>query len=352
VIPHVGVAPVLQVAVPPAGAGQAVHSAPQVAMAVFETQTPLQLWKPALQEIPQTGGVPAQVAVEPVAAGHGAHRLPHEAVLVLLTQAVPHRCVPAVGQVVPQTPAVQVAVPPVGAVQFAAVQQFAVGMQVVPQTLKPVLHVKPQVPPVQIEEPFAGAAHAVLQQTPDTQLPLAQGKPPVVHAVPFGSFWQVVLTQLLPPRASQSAVVVAQVVLQTCVVALHWKLPHSTGDEATQVPLPLQVGAGIADSDSDAAAPATVPVVAAAHEAAPHTVPAAVSWQPALPSHLPVLPQLLAAPVGHMVAMRGAVLAAMLLHVPMRAAMVQLWQPLVQALLQQTPSVQNPLVQSVLTAHA
>jgi hypothetical protein len=279
--------------------------------------------------------------------------------LAVAMHVVPHVLNPVL-HAKPQTPAVQVAVPPVGAVQFAAVQQFAVGMQVVPQTLKPVLHVKPQAPPVQIEAPFAGAAHAVLQQTPDTQLPLAQGRPPVVQALPFGSFWQVALTQLLPPagfavvgvRALQSVAVAAHVVLQTCVVALHWKFPHETGDEATHVPVPLQVGAGIAASDSDAAAPATVPAVAAAHEAAPHTAPAAVSWQPALPSHRPVLPQLFAAPTGHMVAMRGAALAAMLLHVPIRAAMVQLWQPLVQALLQQTPLVQNPLVQSVFTAHA
>jgi hypothetical protein len=167
------------------------------------------------------------------------------------------------------------------------------------------------------------------------------------------------LTQLLPPTgfavvgvsALQSAVVAAQVVLHTWVVALHWKFPHEVGDEATHVPAPLQVGAEMAARDSDAAAPATVPAVAAAQDAVPHTLPAAVNWQPAFPSHLPVSPQLFAAPGGHMVESRGVPLAAMLLHVPMRDAMVQLWHPLPQALLQHTPSVQNPLVQSVLTAH-
>jgi hypothetical protein len=52
---------------------------------------------------------------------------------------------------------------------------------------------------------------------------------------------------------------------------------------------------------------------------------------------LPVLPQTLPDGTGHMVAVRGGLLAAMLVQVPLLLASEQLWQPPVQALLQQTP---------------
>ncbi len=61
---------------------------------------------------------------------------------------------------------------------------------------------------------------AAPQQTPSTQLPLAQVNP-ALHAAPLGCFWQVLPTQLLPPdgselegaRALQSPVVLEHVVL-------------------------------------------------------------------------------------------------------------------------------------------
>jgi hypothetical protein len=105
----------------------------------------------------------------------------------------------------------------------------------------------------------------------------------------------------------------------------------------------LQTGAGTDASDW--------PFVSAAHDAAPQVVPTAATWQPAFPSQKPVFPQLLAAPAGHIVLMRGAPPRAMLVQVPTRLATVQLWHPLAQATLQQTPSVQFPLVQSLAALH-
>ena len=64
-----------------------------------------------------------------------------------------------------------------------------------------------------------------------------------------------------------------------------------------------------------------------------------------------MFPQLLAAPGGHIELTRGEAPAAMFVHVPARPAAVQLWHPFEQALLQQTPSAQNPLAQSVAAMH-
>jgi hypothetical protein len=72
-----------------------------------------------------------------------------------------------------------------------------------------------------------------------------------------------------------------------------------------------------------------------------------------VPSQLPVLPQALE-PAGEQVGgtvTRGAVPLGMFEQVPTLLDRLQLWQPSVQALSQQTPSTQNPLVQSVPTAH-
>ena len=75
-----------QVAVLFAGGTHAVHDVvPHDAVLVFATQTPLQLWKPALQEIPHE--VPLQVAVPFAGTAHAVHDVvPHDAVLVLSTQ--------------------------------------------------------------------------------------------------------------------------------------------------------------------------------------------------------------------------------------------------------------------------
>ena len=56
--------------------------------------------------------------------------------------------------------------------QSAALQQFDVGMQAPLQSLKPVLHAKPQVPSLQTEWAFAM-----------TVVHVTQARPPVPHAV-------------------------------------------------------------------------------------------------------------------------------------------------------------------------
>lgn len=196
----------------------------------------------------------------------------------------------------------------------------------------------------------------VPQQVPSTQLPLAHANP-LVQSLPFGFFWQVPPTQLLPPpvggaMALQSALEVEQEVLQPLVVASHWKLPHETAEGVTQVPVPLHAGAGMYESDSVAVPVPKVPDTPGPQAADPQIKPALANWQLLLPSHLPVLPQTLEV-VAQVVVLRGFPPAAMLEHVPALPVSVQLWQPPVQALLQHTPSgEQKLLVQSVFALHA
>jgi len=77
-----------QVAVPPGGAEQAVHDVPQLAVLVFDTQAPLQLWKPELHVNPHD--VPLHVAVALVTEGQALQDVvPQLAVLVFAEQALP-----------------------------------------------------------------------------------------------------------------------------------------------------------------------------------------------------------------------------------------------------------------------
>ena len=71
-------------------------------------------------------------------------------------------------------------------------------------------------------------------------------------------------------------------------------------------------------------------------------------WQPPDPSHLPVSPH--GGLAGQKVWFRGAPPAAVAVQVPGVAE--QVWQPPLQAVLQQSPSTQNPLPQSVLAEQA
>jgi len=83
--------------------------------------------------------------------------------------------------------------------------------------------------------------------------------------------------------------------------------------------------------------------------AARQTVPAIHLRQAPAPSQVPSLPQLEAAEAGH--SLCGLVPGSANLHVPMLFVALQVWQVLLQAVLQQTPSTQNPLPQSVFAAH-
>ncbi len=78
----------LHVALPLDGTGQAVHDVvPQLAVLVFDTQAPLQLWKPELHVKPHD--VPLHVALLLAGTGHAVHDEPQLAVLLLLAQALP-----------------------------------------------------------------------------------------------------------------------------------------------------------------------------------------------------------------------------------------------------------------------
>jgi hypothetical protein len=168
------------------------------------------------------------------------------------------------------------------------------------------------------------------QQTPSTQLPLTQAKPPP-QLLPFVLSWQVPPMQVFPPIESAAfgamelqslAVLVQPPVLQVAFAALHWKVPQDTGFAGVHPPLPSQAPAGIAASDWETVTPLKVPDTGGAQEAEPQVVPAFVSWQPPLPSQLPVSPQ---GPLaGQVVVSRGVPLAAILLQVPFLPESTQL----------------------------
>jgi hypothetical protein len=96
--------------------------------------------------------------------------------------------------------------------------------------------------------------------------------------------------------------------------------------------------------------PAPVSVLLASlHRPARHTVPFLYFWQAPAPSQRPSVPQLLAPWSLHLP--RGSTaLARVGVQVPRAAALAQYWQSPVQAVLQQTPSTQKPLMQSVAAA--
>lgn len=71
-----------------------------------------------------------------------------------------------------------------------------------------------------------------------------------------------------------------------------------------------------------------------------------------MPSHVPSSPQVDSALFGQTAGARGGSPAATKLQVPGAAIVLHDLQVSVQALLQQTPSTQNPLVQSAPHAHA
>ena len=121
---------------------------------------------------------------------------------------------------------------------------------------------------------------------PSTQLPLTHAKS-AMQVLPFGFFWQVPPTQLLPPfgsvalgaRVLQSVLDVLQLVLHAFGVAAasHWKVPHETAAGVIHIPAPLHFGAGTTASDSETGTPLTVPATAGAQAAFPQTTPAACS---------------------------------------------------------------------------
>jgi hypothetical protein len=116
----------------------------------------------------------------------------------------------------------------------------------------------------------------------------------------------------------------------------HWYAPHDVAAPALHTPAPLQVDA--------------VFTVEFAQPAGTQTVPAANLRHAPAPSQKPSSPQVEAADAEHSV--RGFVPGSANLHVPRLSVAAQVWQVPPQALLQQTPSMQKPLVQSPAPPHA
>ena len=83
-----------------------------------------------------------------------------------------------------------------------------------------------------------------------------------------------------------------------------------------------------------------------------HGVPAAYLRQPPAPSQVPSSPQVLAMLAAHVLAPRGLPPVSMPTQVPADASAAHVMQPSVQAVLQQIPSTQKPLAQSLAHAQA
>src|SRR4051794_37902809 len=71
-----------------------------------------------------------------------------------------------------------------------------------------------------------------------------------------------------------------------------------------------------------------------------------------MPSQVPSSPQLAGASGEQSPAWRGSAPAARATHVPTAPGATQVWQPPAQAVVQQTPSTQNPLRQDALPVQA
>ena len=117
-----------QVAVPFVGTGQATHELPQVATLVLDTHSPPQLWKPALQAMPQL--VPLQVALPFAGTGQAVHDVPQLCTLLFAAQLLPHAWKPVLHRN-PHSRLSQVALPFAGATQAVH--------EVVPQLATPEL---------------------------------------------------------------------------------------------------------------------------------------------------------------------------------------------------------------------
>jgi hypothetical protein len=69
-------------------------------------------------------------------------------------------------QLITQVPALQVALPFIGGVQSASMQHALFAMQAPLQSLKPALHVLPQLTPSQVAVAFAGGGGHAVQLAP------------------------------------------------------------------------------------------------------------------------------------------------------------------------------------------
>jgi hypothetical protein len=173
-----------------------------------------------------------------------------------------------------------------------------------------------------------------LQQTPSAQKPDAQSAA-AVHCAPF-----IFLPQLPATH---------------CCVLTHWldcvhDSKHAPLTESHEYGAQIVVGPG---RQRPAPSHANAPVTASPSQVpALQIVPATWRRHAPAPSHLPSKPHVEAAAALHVVASRGSAPATSAVHVPTEPTALQVLQPSLQAVLQQTPSVQWPLAQSASQPHA
>jgi hypothetical protein len=169
---------------------------------------------------------------------------------------------------------------------------------------------------------------ATLQHTPSAQKPEAQS-PALAHTAPFGLGPQLPATHFVPLAQSASDVHIAK---QAFLEVSQLKGAHSVSGPVLQRPLPSQT--------------LPPPTEAPLHAPGWQTFPATCLRQAPAPSHVPSRPQVLTSAAGHSLAARGVAPAAMNEHVPFALGALQVRHVSPQRVLQQTPSVQKPLVHS------
>ena len=172
-----------------------------------------------------------------------------------------------------------------------------------------------------------GPVQAMLQQTPSAQNPEAHCDP-ALQMAPSGFGPQLPFTHFDPTQSVSEA----QVAAQAPVVESQVKGAQMTVGPAVQVPWPSQ----------------TRPPLTAGPSQEPrwHIVPRTKLRQAPAPSHVPSRPQVEGSDAGQTLALRGAPPAGTNAQIPWDPALLQDLHVSVQALLQQTPSTQNPLAQS------
>ncbi len=187
------------------GAGHATHDdVPQLATLELLTQTPPQLWNPALHVKPHE--TPSHVADELAGGVHATHELvPQLFVLVLLTHTPAQLWKPALQAQPHETPlhvTVEFAGPAGHATHDDVPHEFTLELltHTPAQLWKPALQVKPQTAAVQVAVAFAGVGHTV-EHAPQrvglvcrsTQAPpqfASPGPHPVTHWYAPATSWQ------------------------------------------------------------------------------------------------------------------------------------------------------------------
>jgi hypothetical protein len=171
-----------------------------------------------------------------------------------------------------------------------------------------------------------------LQQKPSVQKPDAQS-PSFEQTAPRGFGPQLPLTQVTPLTQSASE---RQVTTQAFVVASQSYGAQMVVGPDLQRPSPSQTW---------------IPITAPLPQAPGlQTAPATCLRQAPLPSHAPSSPQVDTSEVGHSLGVRGACPAGMTVQIPGDPCTLQARQVSLHAVLQQTPSAQKPLWQSLLQA--